>query len=59
LPSSRTRHRASGSKHAIAINRLANVRVDPRALADCEGTRTFDAPPAGDVWDGSGRLTGG
>jgi FkbM family methyltransferase len=44
-------------EHAVAINRLANVRVDRRALADREGTRTFDAPPAGDVWDGAGRLT--
>jgi FkbM family methyltransferase len=45
-------------EHGIAINRLTNVRVDPRALADREGTRTFDAPPAGHVWDGAGRLTG-
>jgi FkbM family methyltransferase len=51
-PSSRER-----LEHAIAINRLVNVRVDPRALADHDGTRPFDAPPAGDVWDGSGRLT--
>jgi FkbM family methyltransferase len=42
--------------HGIAINRLTNVRVDPRALADREGSRTFEAPPAGDVWDGTGRL---
>jgi FkbM family methyltransferase len=51
-PSSRER-----LDHGIAINRLTNVRVDPRALADREGTRTFDAPPAGHVWDGTGRLT--
>jgi FkbM family methyltransferase len=50
-PSSRER-----LEHAVAINRLVNVRVDPRALADRDGTRPFDAPPAGDVWDGSGRL---
>jgi FkbM family methyltransferase len=52
-PSSRER-----LEHGIAINRLTNVRVDPRALADRAGTRTFDAPPAGAVWDGTGRLTG-
>jgi FkbM family methyltransferase len=52
-PSSRER-----LEHAIAINRLTNVRVDARALADREGSRTFEAPPAGHVWDGTGRLTG-
>jgi len=52
-PSSRER-----LEHAIAINRLTNVRVDARALADREGTRRFEAPPAGDVWDGTGRLIG-
>ncbi|HEY7171839.1 MAG TPA: FkbM family methyltransferase [Vicinamibacterales bacterium] len=45
-------------EHAIAINRLTHVRVDSRALADREGTRPFEAPPAGDVWDGTGRLVG-
>jgi FkbM family methyltransferase len=50
-PSSRER-----LEHAIAINRLTNVRVDSRALADREGTRRFEAPPAGHVWDGTGRL---
>jgi FkbM family methyltransferase len=53
-PSSRER-----LEHGIAINRLTNVRVDARALADREGSRTFEAPPAGAVWDGTGRLTGG
>jgi FkbM family methyltransferase len=53
-PSSRER-----LEHGIAINRLTNVRADPRALADREGTRTFEAPPAGHVWDGTGRLIGG
>jgi hypothetical protein len=52
-PSSRER-----LEHAIAINRLTNVRVDARALADREGRRMFEAPPAGDVWDGTGRLVG-
>jgi FkbM family methyltransferase len=51
-PSSRER-----LEHAIAINRLTNVRVDSRALADREGSRRFEAPPAGHVWDGTGRLT--
>jgi len=50
-PSSRER-----LDHAIAINRLTNVRVDSRALADREGVRPFEAPPAGHVWDGTGRL---
>jgi FkbM family methyltransferase len=52
-PSSRER-----LEHAIAINRLTNVRVDSRALADREGRRPFEAPPAGHVWDGTGRLVG-
>jgi FkbM family methyltransferase len=54
-PNPSTRERL---EHAVAINRLAHVRVDRRAVAERVGQQTFDAPPAGHVWDGTGRLTG-
>ena len=41
---------------AVDANRLSQVRVDPRALADSDRVSGFEAPPAGHVWDGTGRL---
>ena len=55
-PNPSTRERL---EHAIAVNRLSCVHVDARACADAPGPRAFDAPDAGDVWDGTGRLTSG
>jgi FkbM family methyltransferase len=42
---------------AIEDNALSNVVVDPRAVSDRVGAAGFDAPPAGHVWDGTGRLS--
>jgi FkbM family methyltransferase len=42
---------------AIRANHLEQVVVDPRAVAGRSGAGTFDAPPAGAFWDGTGRLT--
>jgi FkbM family methyltransferase len=52
-PSTRGRLRA-----AVEANALAQVSVDPRAVADSPQPRAFEAPDAGHVWDGTGRLTG-
>ncbi len=41
---------------AVEANALAHVTVDGRAVADLVGARGFQAPLAGHVWDGTGRL---
>jgi len=43
---------------AIDMNGLTQVVVDPRAASDGPGAVGFQAPVAGDVWDGTGRLVG-
>jgi FkbM family methyltransferase len=42
---------------AIDGNRLPQIIVDSRALSDRVGIAGFQAPQAGHVWDGTGRLT--
>jgi FkbM family methyltransferase len=42
---------------AVEANRLTHVTVDGRAVADRVGASGFQAPLAGHVWDGTGRLT--
>jgi FkbM family methyltransferase len=44
---------------AIQANHLGQVVVDPRAVAERSGASAFEAPPAGQFWDGTGRLTPG
>jgi FkbM family methyltransferase len=44
---------------AVEANDLGHVTVDGRAVADLEGTSGFQAPLAGHVWDGTGRLIAG
>jgi FkbM family methyltransferase len=41
---------------ALAANDFTHVVVDARAVADRSGRMGFQAPPAGHVWDGTGRL---
>lgn len=41
---------------AIEANRFSQVTVESRALSDRAGPAGFEAPPAGHVWDGTGRL---
>jgi FkbM family methyltransferase len=41
---------------AVEANDLAHVTVDGRAVADRVGASGFQAPLAGHVWDGTGRL---
>jgi len=41
---------------AVAANHFTHVVVDPRAAADRSGPIGFQAPAAGHVWDGTGRL---
>jgi FkbM family methyltransferase len=41
---------------AVEANDLAQVTVDRRAVADLVGAGGFQAPLAGHVWDGTGRL---
>jgi FkbM family methyltransferase len=43
-------------RETVARNGLANVRVAELALADHAGPSGFTAPPAGDLWDGTGFL---
>jgi FkbM family methyltransferase len=54
-PNTTTRDRLMA---AVAANRLQQIHVDARALSDYCGTATFQAPEAGDVWDGTGHLQG-
>lgn len=42
---------------AVEANDLRQVTVDGRGVADRVGTSGFQAPLAGHVWDGTGRLT--
>jgi len=42
---------------AVEANDLTHVTVDGRGVADRVGTSGFQAPLAGHVWDGTGRLT--
>jgi FkbM family methyltransferase len=45
---------------AVASNALTrSVTVDARAVADRAGDTGFEAPAAGHVWDGTGRLSAG
>jgi FkbM family methyltransferase len=53
-PNDSTRRRLVG---AVDANRLLQVTVDSRGLADRAGARGFEAPPAGHVWDGTGHMT--
>jgi FkbM family methyltransferase len=55
-PNDTTRARLAAAIHA---NRLGQVVVDPRAVAERSGARPFEAPTAGELWDGTGRLTRG
>jgi FkbM family methyltransferase len=41
---------------AVEANDLAHVTVDGRAVADLVGASGYQAPLAGHVWDGTGRL---
>lgn len=41
---------------AVEANDLTHVTVDGRGVADRVGTSGFQAPLAGHVWDGTGRL---
>ena len=41
----------------VEANDLTQVTVDRRGVADRVGASGFQAPPAGHVWDGTGRLT--
>src|SRR5262249_6572047 len=43
----------------ITSNHLQNIVVDSRAVSDRAGTSSFEAPRAGEFWDGTGRLTSG
>jgi FkbM family methyltransferase len=52
-PNRTTRDRLAA---AVASNGLSQVTIDPRAVADREEPRAFQAPAAGHVWDGTGRL---
>ncbi len=54
-PNESTRERLRG---AIDANGLRQVTIDSRALSDRIGITGFEAPQAGDVWDGTGRMTG-
>ncbi len=45
-------------ERAIAENGFRHVSAEPFALSDRRGPAGFDAPPAGQLWDGTGRLTG-
>ncbi len=42
---------------AVEANHFRQVTVDGRAVADRVGASGFQAPLAGHVWDGTGRLT--
>ena len=53
-PNDTTRGRLVGG---VRANHLVNVVVDPRAVSDRTGSSTFEAPRAGEFWDGTGRLT--
>ena len=53
-PNETTRARLAAG---IQANHLGNVVIDPRAVSDRPGSSTFEAPPAGEFWDGTGRLT--
>jgi FkbM family methyltransferase len=53
-PNDSTRARLT---QGIALNQLTQVAVDSRAVSDRIGRAGFEAPQAGDVWDGTGRLT--
>jgi FkbM family methyltransferase len=53
-PNDSTRRRLVG---AVDANRLTQVTIDARGLADRPGIRGFEAPPAGHVWDGTGHMT--
>jgi FkbM family methyltransferase len=53
-PNDTTRARLAAAIHA---SRLGQVVVDPRAVAERSGASAFDAPAAGEFWDGTGRLT--
>jgi FkbM family methyltransferase len=44
---------------AVEANNFMQVTVDRRAVADRLGASGFQAPLAGHVWDGTGRLTAG
>jgi FkbM family methyltransferase len=52
-PNPTTRERLEA---AVAANGFVQVQVESRALADRAGSAAFEAPPAGDLWDGTGRL---
>jgi FkbM family methyltransferase len=54
-PNETTRARLAG---AVQANHLDNVVIDPRAVSDHGGPSAFEAPRAGEFWDGTGRLTG-
>src|SRR5262249_14672098 len=55
-PNASTRERLV---RAVEANQLVNVVIDPRAVSDRPGAAAFEAPPAGHVWDGTGRLGNG
>ena len=42
---------------AVELNHFTQVTVDGRAVSDRVGASGFQAPLAGHVWDGTGRLT--
>jgi FkbM family methyltransferase len=53
-PNDTTRARLS---EALRLNGLRQVIVESRGVADQPGLHPFQAPAAGDFWDGTGRLT--
>jgi FkbM family methyltransferase len=54
-PNDSTRERLNVGIHA---NHLDQIVVDSRALSDRIGTTGFAAPKAGELWDGTGHMTG-
>ena len=52
-PNDSTRDRLS---KALTENQFSQVSVQKYALTDSEGIQCFDAPEAGDHWDGTGHL---
>jgi FkbM family methyltransferase len=55
-PNDTTRARLTA---AVQANNLGTVTIDPRAVSDRAGAAAFQAPSAGEFWDGTGRLTRG
>ena len=53
-PNDSTRDRL---RAAVDANGLTQITIEAHALADRQGALGFDAPQAGQLWDGTGRLS--